>query len=221
MIKKYKHMREDFSESDFTPEEQEIINSQDDLPDEFFDDALDVEDDDIWDDDTYVGEDDDIHQTDIADSDDDMPEDFFDVDDGFDEDDTIDVEDPEYWEDAKEIDPNDYDFKNGDTAIENWSKTFKDNVDEEEIAEDEYGEYKNLGDAVHRAAFGDPAHSEEFKRIMSLEDMPESKKEVKKNKLKEDSAFLCTNKPKDENRDLPDWVYQKFGKIYESCNPKK
>jgi hypothetical protein len=45
----------------------------------------------------------------------------------------------------------------------------------------------------------------------------ESKK-VKKNRLKEDTAFLCTNKPKDENRDLPEWVYQKFGKIYESCN---
>ena len=27
MIKKYKHMREDFSESDFTPEEKEIYKS--------------------------------------------------------------------------------------------------------------------------------------------------------------------------------------------------
>ena len=76
-------MREDFSESEFTPEEQEIINSQDDMPDGFFDDS---EDEDIWDDDTYVGDDDDIHLSDIADSDDDMPEDFFDVYDGFDED---------------------------------------------------------------------------------------------------------------------------------------
>jgi len=198
MIKKYKHMREDFSESDFTPEEQEIINSQDDLPDEFFDDALDVEDEDIWDDDTYVGEDEDIHLTDIADSDDDMPEDFFDIDDGFDEDDVLDVEDEAYWANAKEIDPNDIDVG------------------------DELDDFQNDDSAwVEPIHHDDPAHSEEFQRIMSLEDMPESKKEVNKNRLKEDSAFLCTNKPKDENRDLPDWVYQKFGKIYESCNPKK
>lgn len=306
MIKKYKHMREDFSESDFTPEEQEIINSQDDLPDEFFDDALDVEDD-IWDDDTYVGEDSDIHKTNIADSDDDLPDDFFDIDDDFDEDDFIDVEDPEYWENSKEIDPNDYDLINNQDAPNNWSElTSKEDLNDDTFTPDEHLEdYKN---AIDKSL--DPAHSDSFRRIMNLDGMEESKKvmpknrlkeddgmkrvalkmepsyeeyydlhgehqkvkdavteatglsdweilewtdnslalvydddssdltpeiiaiaknvfkkawlteskEVKKNRLKEDSAFLCNNKPKDENRDLPEWVYQRFGKIYESYN---
>lgn len=305
MIKKYKHMREDFSESDFTPEEQEIINSQDDLPDEFFDDALDVEDD-IWDDDTYVGEDSDIHKTNIADSDDDLPDDFFDIDDDFDEDDFIDVEDPEYWENSKEIDPNDYDLINNQDAPNNWSElTSKEDLNDDTFTPDEHLEdYKN---AIDKSL--DPAHSDSFRRIMNLDGMEESKKvmpknrlkeggikrvalkiepsyseyynnngehdrviaaveeatglsdweilewtdnslalvydddssdltpeiiaiaknvfkkawlteskEVKKSRLKEDSAFLCNNKPKDENRDLPEWVYQRFGKIYESYN---
>lgn len=188
MIKKYKHMREDFEMNDFTPEEQEIINSEDDMPDDFFPAE---EDEDIWDDDSYIEVDDDIHKTDLAESPDD--EDFSD----FDDEDTIDVEDPEYWKDAKELDPNDIDVG------------------------DELDDFQNDDSAwVEPIHHDDPAHSEEFKRIMSLEDMPESKKEVKKNKLKEDSAFFCSNKPKDENRDLPEWVYQKFGKIYESCTKK-
>jgi len=214
MIKKYKHMREDFSESDFTPEEREIINSQDDLPDEFFDDALDIEDD-IWDDDTYVGEDIDIHKTNIIDSDDDMPDDFFDIDNNFDEDDVIDVEDSEYWENSKEIDPNDYDLMKNPNAAANWSKlASEEDLDDDTFTPDEHLEdYTN---AIDKSI--DPAHSDSFRRIMNLDGMEESKKEVKKNRLKEDSAFLCTNKPKDENRDLPEWVYQKFGKIFESCN---
>lgn len=359
MIKKYKHMREDFSESDFTPDEQEIINSQDDIPDGFFDDALDIEDDDIWDDDTYVGDDDDIHLNNIADSDDDMPEDFFDDFDGFDEDDVIDVEDPEYWENSKEIDPKDFDLEDNPDAGAKWiGLAASEDFDDDTFTSEEHSE------AFHNAARKamDPAHSDDFRRIISLEDMEESKrkvrknrlkeniedwddddvmtydgdemedwdweayndryggasphqemsdhladcfptrdseyqndegkydpftytqmgdgegglgkrtksaayayelsggdyaptfddgtvlggnfdndeadksdeefamsdnadldawvresKKVKKNRLKEDSAFFCSNKPKDENRDLPEWVYQKFGKIYESC----
>jgi hypothetical protein len=180
MIKKYKHMREDFSESDFTPEEQEIINSQDDLPDEFFSDALDVEEDDIWDDDTYVGEDIDIHKTNIADSDDDLPDDFFDIDDDFDEDDFIDVEDPEYWENSKEIDPNDYDLINNQDAPNNWSKlTSEEDLNDDTFTPDEHLEdYKN---AIDKSI--DPAHSDSFRRIMNLDGMEESKKVMPKNRL--------------------------------------
>ncbi len=214
MIKKYKHMREDFSESDFTPEEQEIIDSQDDMPDGFFDDGLDIEDDDIWDDDTYVGDDDDIHLNNIADSDDDIPDDFFDVYDGFDEDDVIDVEDSEYWSNSKEIDPKDFDLEDNPDAGAKWiGLAASEDFDDDTFTSEEHSE------AFHNAARKamDPAHSDDFRRIISLEDMEESKRKVRKNRLKEDSAFFCSNKPKDENRDLPEWVYQKFGKIYESC----
>lgn len=286
MIKKYKHMRENFV-------------------DDYFADVLNEEDD-IWDDDTYVGEDSDIHKTNIADSDDDLPDDFFDIDDDFDEDDFIDVEDPEYWENSKEIDPNDYDLANNSAAAGNWSKLVsKEDLNDDTFTPDEHLEdYKN---AVEKSL--DPAHSDSFRRIMNLDGMEESKKvmpknrlkeagikrvalkmepsyseyynnngehdrvisaveeatglsdweilewtdnslalvydddssdltpeiiaiaknvfkkawlteskKVKKNRLKEASAFLCNNKPKDENRDLPEWVYQRFGKIYESYN---
>lgn len=286
MIKKYKHMRENFV-------------------DDYFADVLNVEDD-IWDDDTYVGEDSDIHKTNIADSDDDLPEDFFDIDDDFDEDDFIDVEDPEYWENSKEIDPNDYDLANNSAAAGNWSKL----VSEEDLDDDTFTPDEHLEDytnAVEKSL--DPAHSDSFRRIMNLDGMEESKKvmpknrlkedgikrvalkmepsyseyynnngehdrviaavekatglsdweilrwtdnslalvcdddssdltpeivaiakkvfkkawltenkKMPKNRLKEDTAFLCNNKPKDENRDLPEWVYQRFGKIYESYN---
>ena len=80
------------------------------------------------------------------------------------------------------------------------------------LTDEHLEDYKN---AINKSI--DPAHSDSFRRIMNLNDMEESKK-VKKNRLKEDTAFLCNNKPKDENRDLPEWVYQKFGKIFESCN---
>lgn len=196
MIKKYKHMRENFV-------------------DDYFADVLNVEDDDIWNDDTYDGEDSDIHKTNIADSDDDLPDDFFDIDDDFDEDDFIDVEEPEYWENSKEIDPNDYDLKNNSSAASNWSKlASEEDLDDDTFTPDEHLEdYTN---AIEKSL--DPAHSDSFRKIMNLDGMEESKKEVKKNRLKEDSAFICTNKPKDEKRDLPEWVYQRFGKIYESYN---
>lgn len=90
---------------DFTPEEMSIINSEDDMEDGYFDIG---EEDDIWADD-YVGMDDDIEKTDLADSPDD--EEF----DDFDDDEEFDIEDPRYWADAKEINP--------DTA---WEDTLDD-----------------------------------------------------------------------------------------------
>lgn len=220
MIKKYKHMREDFSESDFTPEEQEIINSQDDLPDEFFDDALDVEDDDIWDDDIYVGEDSDIHKTNIADSDDDLPDDFFDIDDDFDEDDFIDVEDPEYWENSKEIDPNDYDLINNQDAPNNWSKlTSKEDLNDDTFTPDEHLEdYKN---AVKKSL--DPAHSDSFRRIMNLDGMEESKKVIPRNRLKE-SAEEWDGEGYDDfifDGDMEDWDWESYNDKYGGTNPHK
>jgi len=203
-----KHIKEDFDMDEFTPEEQEIINSSDDMPEGFFEVEDAYDEDDIWDDDTYIDDDIDIHKTDIADSPDDEEFDY-----QFNDDDVIDVEDPEYWKDAKEINPNDYDLLNNPEASKNWGDTGNEDANDDTFTpEEHFDAYHN---AVKKAI--DPAHSEEFKRIMSLEDMPESKEEVKKNKLKEDTAFFCSAKPKDENRDLPDWVYERFGKIMESC----
>ena len=158
---------------------------------------------------------DDIKDAGIAESPDDMPDGFFD---DIDDEEEVDIEDPAYWDDAEEIDPSDYDFKNRDKAVENWGKVFNDNRDEEAMAEDEYEEVKNFGDAVHRSfcndTFLDPAHSTEFQRIMSLEDMPrdrESKKEIRTNKrLKEDtSAFIASPKAAEE-KEIPDWVMKAF-----------
>lgn len=199
MIKKYKHMRENFV-------------------DDYFADVLNEEDD-IWDDDTYVGEDSDIHKTNIADSDDDLPEDFFDVDDDFDEDDFIDVEEPEYWENSKEIDPNDYDLKNNSSAASNWSKL----ASEEDLNDDTFTPDEHLEDytnAINKSI--DPAHSDSFRKIMNLDGMEESKK-MPRSRLKE-SAEEWDSEGYDDfifDGDMEDWDWESYNDKYGGTNPHK
>lgn len=118
---------------------------------------------------------------DIVDSDDDMSENFFDVYDDFDEADAVDVEDSEYWADSKEIDPKDFDLENNPDAGAKWiGLAASEDFDDDTFTPEEHSE------AFHNAARKamDPAHSDDFRRITSLEDMEESKK-VRKNRLKE------------------------------------
>lgn len=103
---------------EYTDEEMAIIDSEDDMPDGYFDIG---EEDDIWADD-YVGEDDDIEKTDLAESPDD--EEF----DDFDDEEEFDIEDPAYWDDAEEYDPSEYDVSAGpdlsDEQSDNWSALY-------------------------------------------------------------------------------------------------
>lgn len=253
MMKKYKHIKE-ADEFDFTDEEMAIIDSEDDMPDGYFDVGTE---DDIWADD-YYGIDDDIEKTDLAESPDDVDDDFFEIDD----DDEIDVEDPAYWEDAQEIDPNTIEIE-----------------DDDELDENDFAEPIHHDDEEDPAT-GIPRRAD-FERIMSLKDMPESKVDSKRRvvesrdsyeiaeelnndpaiqsrlgtgpfhkaseitpemvdeaveelgtadplrlhnyfkamleskqpsgkRMKEDMALFCNNKPKDENREIPEWVMKAF-----------
>lgn len=106
---------------EYTEDEMAIIDSEDDMPDGYFD----IGEDDIWADD-YIGEDDDIEMSDLAESPDD--EDFSD----FDDDEEVDIEDDSYWADAKEIDPGDFDLSKKDSnAGVNWYNIYSDDYTKE------------------------------------------------------------------------------------------
>ena len=104
-----------------------------------------------------------------------LPEDFFDDFDGFDEDDVIDVEDSEYWSNSKEIDPKDFDLEDNPDAGAKWiGLAASEDFDDDTFTSEEHSE------AFHNAARKamDPAHSDDFRRVMSLEDMEESKRKT-------------------------------------------